>query len=182
MVVGLVSDYSEVVDNVRRFNDGLASNRQLQLQLPYFRAWYYIPELDAAGPSKFIGYKDMTADRYVGVHGEELDGRWTEPELKAWFGVLENATPEQQYVASIVEALLQRFRKRVNRVARFNAPRGWVLDSVTTPTSPLVDVFWRAYKTLRLEDQERLAKRIIEDRPRPDDKKSTRRRRNLART
>lgn len=164
MTVKLVSNYNEVVDNVRRFNDGLTSNRQLQAQLGYFRVWYYVPELDAVGPSKFIGYADMTADRYIQAHGGDLDGRWTEPELKAWFGVLENATPEQSYVGSIVEALIQRYRKRINRVARFNATRGWTLDRTARPMSPLADVFLRAYKTLSLEDQERLAERIAEDR------------------
>ncbi|GAH07818.1 unnamed protein product, partial [marine sediment metagenome] len=40
----------------------------------------------------------------------------------------------------------------------------------------------RAYKTLRLEDQERLAKRIAEDRPNNEDKEFARGQSNLAKT
>ena len=180
MVERLISNYSEVVENVRRFNDNLSLNQQLQQQLPYFRSWYYIPELDAAGPSKFIGYKAMTVERYIGVCGKELDGRWTEPELKAWFGILENSTPEHKYVASIVETLIQQYRKRINRVARFNAPRGWILNRLTPQTSPIVDVFWQAYKTLAIADQERLARRITEDLQGHENKNSVEKRSNLA--
>jgi len=54
------------------------------------------------------------------------------------------------------------------------------LDRAATPMSPLADVFWRAYKTLRFEDQERLAKRIAEDRASSKDKESARRQRHFA--
>jgi len=53
-----VENYEDVIEPVRAFNEGLKEGGNLENQLSYFRAWYYIPELDAVGPSKFIGYKN----------------------------------------------------------------------------------------------------------------------------
>ncbi len=51
----LIESYREVVENVRQFNEDLVANTDICSQLSQFRAWYYVPELDALGPSKFIG-------------------------------------------------------------------------------------------------------------------------------
>jgi len=122
----IVDSYEEVVRSVRAFNEDLSEAHVLQGQLSYFRAWYYIPELDAVGPSKFLGYRGMTVSEYM--QSQELDGRVTEPVLSRWFDALENDTSETVYVARLVEELLARYKKVPNRVARFNAPRGWKMS------------------------------------------------------
>jgi len=168
----LSENFEDTVETVRAFNQGLAEDQYLENQLSYFRAWYYIPGLDMVGPSKFIGYKGMTAAEYM--TSKELDGKMTEPALSRWFDVLQPTTPEASYVENLVQELLARHHKAVNRKARFLAPHRWHLAydkvgplSTTTATrdsdderKPIVEVFWRAYLGLYPEDQEALARRI----------------------
>ena len=130
-----VKTYENVIESVRAFNEGLSRTRDLQRQLSYFRAWYYAPELDAVGPSKFIGYRGMTASEYM--RSEDLDGRETEPVLTRWFDALESGTSETAYVAKLVEELLAKYKKAPNRVARFNAPRGWKMTESAGVPSPI---------------------------------------------
>lgn len=168
----LSENYEDVVEAVRAFNRGLGAGHNLEYQLSYFRAWYYIPELDMVGPSKFIGYKGMTAEAYM--NSTELDGKVTEPILSRWFDVLLPGTPEGNYVRSLVDRLLSRYKKVINRKARFLAPHGWHLSQnkdVSSSASilarnsedesrPIVEVFWRAFLSLYPEDQEAVAGRI----------------------
>jgi len=165
-------NYEDVVETVRAFNQGLAEGQDLENQLSYFRAWYYIPELDMVGPSKFIGYKGMTATEYMS--STELDGKVTEPILSRWFDVLLPDIPEAKYVGNLVERLLGQYNKIINRKARFLAPHQWHLtqdQTMPSPVSvatenkfgesrPMVEVFWRAFLGLYPEDQEVLARRI----------------------
>ena len=168
-----VENYEDVKNSVLAFNEGLGKPEKLENQLSYFRAWYYIPELNAVGPSKFIGYKNLPVARYLEGYG--LDGKVTEPILGGWFNVLIEGTPEANYVKSLVEQMVLRYHKVMNRKARFNAPRGWRLEresmaslqnaiQVDPPTSdlqPLVEVFWRAFLGLSPKDQDTIAQRII---------------------
>jgi hypothetical protein len=173
MPLPTAESYDDVVECVRAFNEGLEEGEDLDGQLSYFRAWYYIPELDAVGPSKFIGYKGMTAGQYM--RSEDLDGRVTEPVLGQWFDVLNEETPEAEYVERLAKELLSQYNKVLNRAARFSAPRGWKLHqegvpvrrsimqegSQTQDMRPIVEVFWRAFLSLYPEDQAALAKRIL---------------------
>ena len=137
-----VENYKDVRDSVSAFTKGLEEGdegKELQNLLSYFRAWYYIPELDAdelnaVGPSKFIGYKDLSVEEYL--TGKDLDGKVTEPILGKWFNVLIEGTPEADYVESLVERLVLDYHKGVNRKARFNAPRGWRLEGKSVASTP----------------------------------------------
>ena len=174
-----VENEDEIKESVRAFNQGVSNTPELQSQLSYFRAWYYLPELNMVGPSKFIGYKGMTSDIYM--TSNETDGRDTEPVLSRWFFVASEDSPEYSFVENMVENLLARYGKTLNRKARFNVPKDWRLnqhDTLRTPerieeaTSsneprPIVEVFWRAYLSLYPEDQEILARRILQHTRRP---------------
>ena len=167
-----VENYEDVKKSVLAFNEGLGKPEKLENQLSYFRAWYYIPDLNAVGPSKFIGYKNLPVARYLIGYG--LDGKVTEPILGRWFNLLIEGTPEANYVKSLVEQLASRYHKVMNRKARFNAPRGWRLEGKSVaslqnsiqsdpPTSdrhPLAEVFWQAFLSLSPKDQDTISKRI----------------------
>ena len=60
----LVTKYEQVRQNVQTFNEVLKGLESLQANLLRFKSWYYVPELDAVAPSKFIGFADMTGDYY----------------------------------------------------------------------------------------------------------------------
>ena len=57
----LIDDYGEVVANVRQFHKDLESGTYMVGKLSEFKEWFYIPELDAFGPAKYIGYKGMNS-------------------------------------------------------------------------------------------------------------------------
>jgi hypothetical protein len=176
--------YEEVIESVRSFNEGLAAMERgagddLAGLLAYFRAWYYIPELDLVGPSKFIGYRGMTASEYMET--DELDGRVTEPVLSRWFEVVDDRSPEGRFVAARVETLVGRYESSVNRIARFCVRQGWrvQMEAPARPSDqqavtatgngsdiqrPIVDVFFRAYQSLYPEDQNAIAELIARHR------------------
>jgi len=82
----LVTEYDHVVDNITRFCDELDNSQDLQDRLAYARAWYAHQDTDGEwhfGPSKFVGYSDMTAEQYM--DGQPRDGRKTELTLHEWF-------------------------------------------------------------------------------------------------
>ncbi len=169
----IVTLLSEVSDNARSFNEGLENSEHIRNLLSYFRAWYYIPELDMVAPSKYIGYKNINPERFITEQG--LDGRETEPVMGKWFDRLNVETTEGRYVSDKVAELTARYGKSINRVARFGAPRGWRLSNqpasqqslraATADRQPrsheIVEVFWRAYLSLYPEDQQALAERIL---------------------
>jgi len=73
-----VKTYDDVLDSVRAFNTGLERGKRLRQQIGLFQSWYYVPELDAVGPSKFIRYHGMTAFEYIRGH-THLEGRTVDP-------------------------------------------------------------------------------------------------------
>ena len=159
-----------------RNRKGLENSEGLRNLLSYFRAWYYIPELDMVGPSKYIGYKGINPESFLTERG--LDGRETEPVMGKWFDQLNKESAEGRYVSDKLAELTARYGKNMNKVARFGAPRGWRLSNHPTsqPASrtvavarqstshEIVEVFWRAYLSLYPEDQQALAERILSQR------------------
>ncbi|MGG1400182.1 hypothetical protein ABE288_20520 [Bacillus salipaludis] len=82
----LVEDLNEVKQNIIQFNNDIKVNQELRKRFfSHFRQWYYIKELDMFAPSKFIGYKNMNAQKYNNKDGTGADGRKTEAVLKQWF-------------------------------------------------------------------------------------------------
>ena len=116
-----VKEYEEVIDNVRQFNLDLDSGTSIITQLSQFRHWYYIPELDCFGPSKFIGYKNMTTLRYK--RGEGKNGRDTEVILRQWFYVLSEGSEQWQKLFPRLKALLLQHEKKPNKNVRIHVPR-----------------------------------------------------------
>jgi 5-methylcytosine-specific restriction protein A len=124
--MNLVNSREQVVRNVRSFNEGLEQSNRLREKLPYFRAWYYDPEPDMVGPSKYIGYQDIDPESFL--KEADLDGRETEPIMVKWFDRLDEDSPEYRYAYDKVADLVARYGKNMNRVARVGAPRGWRLN------------------------------------------------------
>ena len=165
-----VTTYGEVKINASSFVSGLGQGVGLEDLIPYFRAWYYIPELDIVAPSKYIGYEGITPAVYMTKDG--LDGKETEPVLAKWFTRLDADSPEGKYIAKKADYLARPYGKYLNRVARFNAPKGWRLSDKSGDMpecknhieiqrdSDVVDVYWRAYLGLSTPDQKALAERI----------------------
>jgi len=169
----VVESYAEVIENVRRFNEDLVALEEdaaedLAGLLGYFRAWYYIEEIHMVGPSKFIGYKNMTAARYMEL--ETLDGRQSEQVLSRWFMPLSDITVGADFIEMLVSDLLGNHGKVPSKRSRMCAKKGWIFEpesgevgqkqAQSVSAGPMVEVFWRAFQTLYPEDQRDLAARI----------------------
>ncbi len=122
-----VSHYPDVVQNVRVFNEALEQHPKLRSRLSYTHAWYFVPELDAAGPSKFIGYKGMTAEFYLANYYSGLHGNRTETEshLRRWFEVVDHDTAEHNYVFGLIHEMAWKYLKIPRSGCRYNVPVGW---------------------------------------------------------
>lgn len=82
----LVESLDEIKKNIIQFNHDIEVNEEMRKRfLAHYKQWYYIKELDMFAPSKFIGYKDMDADKYNNKDGTGADGRKTELALRNWF-------------------------------------------------------------------------------------------------
>lgn len=174
----LVKDYDEVVESTKSFNVGLREHPRLYERLSGFKAWYYIPEIDAVGPSKFIGYGNMCADFYwahTGALGKatlprskQLDGRETEPVLEEWFVVTDPKTPEHKFVSEMTEELLDRWNKKPNSKVRYCVPIDFRITAAQDRigerkmTRLLKEAFDRASK-LSESEQDRIARVLLEE-------------------
>jgi hypothetical protein len=116
----------------------------------------------------------MTAEEYM--NSTDLDGRETEPILSRWFDIQDGESAEDKYIDDLTKRLFARFDKVPNRAVRYNAKIGWKLgvsnslplsedkqvESAVNDKRPIVEVFWRAFLSLYPEDQDILARRIVE--------------------
>jgi len=120
----LIESYDEVVANVRMFNFDLDFDSDLRRQLNQFRSWYYVPELDMFGPSKFVGYKNMTSMEYD--RGYNKDGEATERALRKIFRPAQRSNPRRRALEEKLRGFCERYGKKPNKAYRINIPKYWV--------------------------------------------------------
>ena len=135
----IVTSYADVVHNVQTFNEQVHTT-DLQSQVAQFRHWYCIPELRMFGPSKFVGYKNMTAALYNRGHRvnhqleRQRDGRITEKALKTWFVDIGPDHPEWIQLYMELSNLFPR-SKKPNKRCRIHLPTAALsLPDVLSPT------------------------------------------------
>ena len=117
----LVTDYKEVCRNIATFNEELESSTSLINKLATFQHWYYSAELDAFGPSKFIGYKNNNEALYKKETNREngqMDGRDTVKLLKRWFRPAQDSELETLW-SRLIE-LLDAYDKKPNARANLH--------------------------------------------------------------
>jgi hypothetical protein len=77
----LVTTWAEIVQNAHEFQRlRIIRGPVVQERLSQFKHWYYFPSEGIFAPSKFLGYKNMTIERYSTsvFPGSGYDGRITE--------------------------------------------------------------------------------------------------------
>ncbi|GAA4774520.1 hypothetical protein GCM10023219_22480 [Stakelama sediminis] len=92
----LITSADEVLNNIHALQTELAQSDGLVDRLGYVHAWYVDtgnPELPLFGFSKFIGYKGLTAEKYLRKY-KALDGRNTEWALKDYFDEIRPDSPD----------------------------------------------------------------------------------------
>ena len=125
----LLSSANAASENIRAYEKFVADSPDLINRLAMHRAWYAVRDGNAwrFGNSKFIGYADMTPDKYL---AGGLDGKKTEKVLQEWFVKVE---PDESNYAELRESLerfLKVHDKSPNKQARVNVLKNEV-TSVT---------------------------------------------------
>lgn len=128
----LVTELEQVTDNVARFNRDLSEGKPICSRLSHFRDWYYIEAIGQFGPSKFIGYKGMTSERYqddavvkVAINGKSrnLSGLHSEKALKKWFEPIAPNDERYERLYASLSAMLSEHRKQLNKSARIRVQK-----------------------------------------------------------
>lgn len=109
------------LNNIRRFAREVKNSAVLQGRLAYARAWYAHRDVEGDwhfGPSKFIGYEDMTAEEYANEEGR--DGRITERQLGQWFSQVPEGTPLYEELDKALRTFLKKYGKVPSSLSRIN--------------------------------------------------------------
>lgn len=116
----LVEDITQVEQNIKQYDFELRNN-ELFLNPKEVQQWYYIHHLGLFGPSKYIGYVDMTNSKYekykkydVDFNNNPLDGRETTHKLRAWFEKCDNDILFEKITEKLVD-YLSKFKKDVRK-------------------------------------------------------------------
>lgn len=119
-----VQSLAEVEENIREYQKG-ASIRATPSQVLH---WDYLPHTNQAGPSRFIGFKGMTAERYDAnverdPQGSRLHGTRTQAALRklGCFVELRPGDAHYQHEKNAAVGLLER-GKSLHPKARFYVP------------------------------------------------------------
>jgi hypothetical protein len=120
VVAKLVSHPSQVPGNIRRFQEEVSASADMQSRLAYNRAWYAERTSDDVwefGPSKFIGYQDMTAAKY---DPKGLNGRETERQLSQWYTQLDPSDAIYHEIDQSLRSYLAMYGKTPSALYRLN--------------------------------------------------------------
>ena len=174
----VVDSLEDVQENIASFNTGLAmfepnAGEDLADYLDKFRAWFFDPESDTAGPVGFVGFVGVDARSYMASANRDMDGRVTARTLRRWFEPLPEGSPEWLYVRRAVQDLLSGYGQMPDEKVRYFAPRGWTVPELeeapdteeitgetAAPAGEFVEIFWRAFLTMPPGEQEDLSARI----------------------
>jgi hypothetical protein len=127
----LVSSPQQVVDNVVRYSE---HPDRLSDFIAMTRAWYAVKHNDQwlFGPSKFVGYAEMTPERYldaeysrndhgrVDAAGTVMDGRITEGIIRKWSQPIEPGHPLYAELSQALATFCARYKKKPNNRARLS--------------------------------------------------------------
>ena len=123
----IVPTLTHALRSIERFKDELDSSLELQRRLAYVRAWY-AHQTDHGvwqfAPSKFCGYKNMTAAEYI--NDDPRDGRQTEKQLQSWFTRLAEADPLYEELSERLTAFLDSYGKLPSSAIRINVTNDFI--------------------------------------------------------
>ena len=121
----IVTNADDAVANITKFAKELAASDVIQSRLGYVQSWYAVRRTNgewAFGPSKFVGYRDNDAGKYIAFTGRpfESDGRDTERALESWFETVDSDAGLGRELTKALEAFLAAWAKRPNARVRIN--------------------------------------------------------------
>ncbi|MBD8068523.1 hypothetical protein [Bacillus sp. PS06] len=121
----LVTDYNDVMNNMKQFNRDVLEMLEIKDQLTQFKHWYYIPHLNLFGPSKFIGYKQMDANLYELI--KKRPSAESQKVLSEWFYPVQADSIEETIIREQLTSLLDLYEKKPRTNAVFHIPKNTIL-------------------------------------------------------
>lgn len=141
----MVTSFSEVIENIGRYQMALRQDPEMRRRVAMVWSWYAAKDEQSGtwkfAPGKFIGYHDPSAKRYLAESGfdGDFDGRITERVLSQWFAVPEANSKLARELAEALRAFLAGFGKAPGARARINVPTEAI--ALTNRTVPNVEDF-----------------------------------------
>jgi hypothetical protein len=129
----IVPNLDHALHSIGRFAGELKGSLELQRRLAYVRAWYAHQNDDGVwrfAPSKFCGYKDMTAEEYI--NDDPRDGRQTEKQLHSWFTQLDDTDPLYLELSEKLTTFLDGYGKLPSAAYRINVTNDFLESRVDT--------------------------------------------------
>ena len=102
--ISFVKSFLNIQNRIKEWSDAFLSGNSVALDVATRTAhWYYSPIYDTFGPSKFIGYENISLEEY---NPNELDGRVTEQAINKLkeYSLLKDDQPD-----------FQRYQKKLNQ-------------------------------------------------------------------
>jgi uncharacterized protein (DUF433 family) len=121
-----VTDFQQVAENVERYQRDLAAHDRLVARMSRHPAWYALRGEHGRwrfGPSKFIGYARITADRYLAPY-DRKDGRETERALSEWFLPVDLDSVLGRELEAQFRDFFSSYGKIPHRLRRINVAKG----------------------------------------------------------
>ena len=115
----LINSPEDASLGIEAYNKEIEASNRLRERLAYVRAWYAVKTKNgwSFGPSKFIGYQELTANDYL---GGGLDGRKTEARLAKWFQAVDDSTELYDELYDALESFLAAYGKTPSSAVRIN--------------------------------------------------------------
>ena len=137
----------QLVTNIHRYND-LAS--ALTQQMPYNRGWYGVQSKRGYlfGPSKFVGYQDLTPKKYNELARTDLDGRVTEAVVRRWVEPILEGHPAFGELMNSLSEFCARHGKKLNALARVSMVKDESTKSEAAMPDELVGLLTAVYHRL----------------------------------
>jgi len=131
-----VTSAEEVLENIQRYQRAVEQRPEIRARVAMVQSWYAFRDEKSHAwkfaPSKFIGYRDAKADRYLAESGKngDFDGRVTERVLSEWFVVTEPGSKLERELMDALRKFLARFSKAPGARARISVLK----SDVAAPT------------------------------------------------
>ncbi len=153
---------------IDHFETELQRSPPLAGRLAYARAWYAYRDAQDRwhfGPSKFVGYEDLTAQRYIELSRNGLDGRRTESQLRKWFTLVDPSNALHEQLSSQLSAMLAQHGKAPSRKMRISIPHEdydeLIGDGPAGSSPPVIDLIVTVAKSLSHAELKLLRERLI---------------------
>lgn len=153
----------QMITNIHAYNRNLESTKD---RMPYVRAWYALPKAKGwlFGPSKFIGYQNLSPKEYIERADLDLDGRATESILQQWADpVGKHYDPRYGELWVALSELCARFGKKPNSLARISVVRTGDQSDEVASSDDLIKLLAAVYRRLSPE-QRSMFQKIVEKR------------------